>query len=117
MQRKCGLDWLEDDQHLRNFGIVDEVSSVFDRWALAEENVVPAIWRGLNGENTQQGRFDHNAGLLQHLACAGLLPRLAEHLEATGQGKLSIALAGQSTPDHQEPSLQRYEHDNDRWCV
>jgi hypothetical protein len=72
---------------------MDETTWVLDRWTPAEEDVLPAIWCGLNGENPQQCRFDDYARLLQDLACAGLLPRLTEHLEPTGQGKLSTALA------------------------
>jgi hypothetical protein len=30
---------------------MDEATRVLDRWTPAEEDVLPAIWCGLNGEN------------------------------------------------------------------
>src|SRR3954462_10717756 len=94
---------------------MDEPARVFAGRALTEQQVLPPIRRGLDGENPQACRVDHHPGLLQHLARARLPPRLPEHLIAAWQGEPPLALAVERAPDHEQAAPERDErHDDGR---
>ena len=85
---------------------------MLDGRALAEDQVLPPIWCSRDRQHPQGLWGNHDACLLQYLQHASLLPCLPEHLVATGERELAVALARERTANHQQTSPERHQYDH-----
>src|SRR5918997_3429595 len=96
---------------------MDERTLMLDRRALAEEQVLLPIWRGLHRHNAQRFRTDDDTRFLQHFTRTRFLPRLPEHLVAPGEREFAVTLARKGTTNHQQAASERHEDDHYRGRV